>query len=96
MENKSISSPALLDVVLSLNSSEWFYGRKKIIDDPNQKLLMKGYIPSEAFISPQYATEINEYYCYIIGHEHDTAKRKARPFYIDKAFLVNGDYHWFQ
>lgn len=94
MEKVKITSPILFDVVLSVDSNKWFYGRKSVLTDQKEQLLMKGYIPAEAFASPEFSKEVNIYYCWVVKHEKDTAKKKARSLYIDREFLLNGNYKW--
>ena len=82
----------LLGVVLSVDSDEWYYGRSEHRQDPDKRVLVKNIVSENAIISSKYAKEINEYFLWTKEHERDTAKKKKRPLYVDKAFFVNPNF----
>lgn len=81
-------NPKLLNVYLSVDNDEWYYGRLENRSDSSKRTLVKGVVREDAFISSQDAKSVNEYYLWIETHEKDTAKKKKRPFYIDNGFFV--------
>ena len=83
-----VGSSKLLNVYLSVDNDEWYYGRPENRNDPSKRTLMKGVVREDTFISTQDAKSINEYYIWIEAHEKETVKKKKRPFYIDNGFCL--------
>ena len=81
------------DIIISVDDREWYYGRKKNLNIPENRLLMKSLLPKDSCVLPQYLQEINSYYMQVMN-EKTTKKHTQRPMYIDKSFLVNPNFHF--
>ena len=81
--------PEIIGISISVDNNEWYYGRPEHRSDPNKRILIKNVVPENLVVSPHHANEINEYFLWTNEHERDTAKKKKRPFYVDKSFFVN-------
>ena len=80
--NETIYKP-IIDVVLSVDSREWYYGRKANVNDSNKKILVKSCVPSNSTKTEEYSRFINDLFLWMQTRERDTLKRKKRSFYVD-------------
>lgn len=80
----------LIQVVLSVDDNEWYYGREENRTKPDKRILVEAAIPEIRFVSLNRAIEINELFAWTVLHEKETSKKKKRPFYIDRGFLIGG------
>ena len=80
----------LFQVILSVDNDEWYYGREENRKKPEKRILVEAAIPEIRFASPIRAREINELFAWTVLHEKETSKKKKRPFYIDRGFLIGG------
>ena len=76
-----------MNVVLSVDGDEWYYGRPENRLDHTKRKLISGYIQEDQAVSKQIATTINELFNFVTMREHDTLKRKARSLYVDANLL---------
>lgn len=80
---KEDSHISYLDVVLTVDSSIWYYGRKCNFSNLEKRKLITFPVSENSTKTAAYARSINEYFAWINSHERDTAKRKKRIFYVD-------------
>ena len=85
-------SKLLEDVVISVDSNEWYYGLSKNRTDPTKRILVKGIVLKDSVLSSTYANAINSIYIWTCSHERDTIKKKKRPFYTDRTLFVNPNF----
>ena len=76
------------DIVLSVDSDEWYYGNPKHRLDPEHRVKITGLVDAKTIVSQQYASFINEIFLYLQNRERDTLKRKKRDFYVDRSFFI--------
>lgn len=82
-EYKEIEKP-ITDIILSVDSSEWYYGQKSNLKNEEKRILIKTYVPAGSMKLDFYTIYVNEHFLWMQSHERDTLKRKKRNFYVDK------------
>lgn len=90
----NIAYAPILDIVLSVDSNEWYYGRKANIRNEEKRILVTSCVPSSATKLEAYATYVNEHFLWMQGHERDTLKRKKRSFYIDRDLFKSEEFRF--
>lgn len=91
--NEAIEKIQVLDLILSVDSNEWYYGKKSNLRNEEKRVLIKSCVPSSSMKLESYASYVNDHFLWMQGHERDTLKRKKRIFYVDADLFKND---WFK
>lgn len=78
-----------VDLILSVDSNEWYYGKKQNVNNKAKKVLITAPISEKAVKNTAFANYINDHFIWMQWHERDTAKRKKRVLYVDKDLFVD-------
>lgn len=79
----------LNNVIVSVDSSEWYYGRREFLTDNSNRTLVREPVSENDIVSAIHAREINDLLAWIDSHERDTMKKKKRLLYVDVGFFVS-------
>lgn len=90
--NRQSSFYVPVELILSVDTNEWYYGQKKNIRNKEKRILIKTYVPANSMKSEQYSKYVNEHFLWMQGHERDTLKRKKREFYVDRELFLSEDF----
>jgi len=83
-----MSQPQLLDIVLSVDNDEWYFGKPENRTKAENRRLMKREVSSEEIVSPIHVKQLNDLFYWTETHEKESLKRKKRPLYVDNGFFV--------
>lgn len=92
--NREYAIKLQMNMVLTVDSNEWYYGQKKNFNNREKKLLVTSCVPSDATKMETYSKEINEHFIWMQSHERDTLKKKKRLFYVDRDLFKNQDFRF--
>lgn len=77
-----------IDLILSVDSNEWYYGKKQNVNNKEKKVLVTAPIAENTMKNQELANYVNSHFSWMQWHEKDTAKKKKRVLYVDKDLFV--------